>query len=1432
MENPEHPITTNIKEQCREKQLSTSKLVDLQTGKSNIFFRKDKDEPIRKYSTDKDIFKLMAKYDQLVKVILVEGGSGMGKTMFCISLLKDWADGKDFEEYKVLLFLEFHKREIASACSLPELIESLELVGDPLDIVSFIQENNGDRVMIIADGWNELSVPNRLESSFFYNLLFGDLLSRASVIVTSRPTASAVFHTDKCPVVDRFIELHGFNQEGIEGFVRSKLTELSANGLLEQIKSNPILQSMCSVPLICEQVCHLWRISNGALPSGMTDLCTKVILSILSYNCQKVGAPVDISSLAEIDNLPTSLRESWWCLCKIAFQSLDKSEVDRSQFTSYQDGIMTFGLVEYGASEEDSDELLVNFPHPTSQEYLAALHAAKMPLDSMFPVFQLKSKSTEFWRYFFGLCASIEGSEKILKHAVNLISKCTSPQLLLCHCAFEIKNYAITKEVIKCLGTQESGPETVTHVHFGDPKNGSDCDAVLYVIASMKGSECNRLQLEVNFSACNLSIKQVSTLADVLASGKVQVKDLDLSENNLPDERIVELFQNASASFQFLERLIINKNDIGVMGISAITKALVSGSLTVLDLSFNRLSLEGLHILQNAIKSDTLENLEVLFMQGCLTSNESDNIEYLSGFAGDLLRHCLHIRRLDLSNNTLGDFITPAVRNIIKQLTSKRIDLRLNDTYMSEVDKNFVQDMENLLKKKGAIEHTIVHGVFVGPGRSGKNSLMNRLIGEGPLDPDTISPSTGVLENVKKVEVMNVRTVAVNNLRWRMLKYDEEALELMMTTVRSHTPSRSTSVEKSKGDVKKDTSTGISRPLEERESKTNPPKPLDTLTSDCKPNQEEKASTGHTVLNSEVRKKRVPTISSEQPLDIFKRAVKLRRMDALREHLESSWTLYLSNAGGQVDFQEVLPVLVCGPSVFFITFPLNQPLNEKYPVDYQYRDGQHVTYPSPSTLMEEILQTLATIASLDCTGPYNSSEVSLKPKVFLVGTHKDKLLESTSNADAAIKEIDKKLQDRVKNTSLYRQSSVEFAEGTEQLIFTVNNLDKADSDFQKIRSALQRAIKRRKEFTIKCPSTWLIFSLILRAKQESDSCKVLSYTDCFTIAQRCGISDGHELNEALIFIHNRLGLIRYFCYEKLNKLVIIDPQIIFDTITKFILETFESNDHATPDEIECFKKQGLISKRVIEEIIEHMCLHNNSQLFLKWIIHLLDHLKIAALFMYNGEKFYFLPAALYHAPDLEQQVPHCRNNHASLIKHEPPPLLIEFEGGFCPRWTPGAIITHLMSNEMDSSISWKLRSNRVYRNQVTFNVGPCDITIRISPTHLEVKLDPESVLSDFNEDDIRQTCQKTYTQLKEAMMIVTRGYRKCNSYFACYCTLPECRGNPHPAQLELDNKMLDCKIKQRQACLPQNVDMWIPQENYIQQGIIMCIHVMYTFYTV
>ena len=1327
-----------------------------------------------------------------VKRVLVEGSAGIGKTSLCISISKDWADGNLFPEYKLLLLIPLHQPKVALAGSLTELIENVMSQIMP-SVVDHLEKSKGEGVLVIADGWDKLSESKRQKGSFFHNLLFGNALSLASVLVTSRPSALALLHKEAS--IDQFIEVIGFSKQSIDGYIQLQ-SELQQGANHPILGHNPLLESMCKVPIICTALCHIWHTFDEILSLTMTQLSTKIILNIMSSFIWKRGT---FTSLSEVDTLPKNLQDSWWRLCQLAFETLivHNHQID---LLSIDSGIETAGFLEVSI---ERNNVFFHFLHPIFQEYFAALHIVKQPHLSQLKILDMLKlhQFTMFWQFFFGICMEYD-QNNIAKHAVRVLSANDLPKSLFCQCAFEARNNVIGNEIIKALAS--CGKER--SVHFGDPKSAYACTAVLYVINSMQGLEYG---MEINFKDCSLDSKIIHKLADILAKqpDQLQVRNLDLSNNGLSDNNIASLFETAVASFKLLEKLFLRNNKIGSRSITAIVIALAispSQSMIQLDLSLNPLTLTALQALQNGIKSSTFINLEILFMRGSLTTDANVNLQYLTTFADVLLLHCRQLWRLDISGNDFGDSVTPALSRVISKFLSSNynFDLCINREYMSEVDKKFVAIMQDCIKQKGTIDHTVAHGVIVGPGRSGKNSLMSRLVGEGPPDPNTISPSTGVLETVVKVEVKKLCTVAaaVNNLVWKRLEYDEEALELMMRTAKSHT-----------APVDALDSTYDTDNNQEAEMVSSAVVMVErTSTSAPKRHKIVRIAKGAVVpMDTDSKCMSVPQssdiLAQEKPLDIFKRAVKLRRMDALREHLESSWSLYLTNTGGQMEFQELLPILVCGPSVFFITFPLDKSLYEHYTVQYQYPDGSKKAYLSPSTLMDEILQTLATIAALDCTGPLH--EINLKPKIFFVGTHKDKLLKSS--VDDTIQDIDMQLQKAVRQTSLYRQGSVEFAVGTKQLMFAVNNLDKSDSDFQKIRSALQRSVERSEEFTITCPSTWLVFSLVLRANHKS--CQVLSYNDCFAIAQHCGILDRTELNKALFFIHTRLGLVRYFCVKELNYLVIIDPQILFDKITKLIVETFIS-DHANVSEIEEFQKRGIFSIKVMERINKKNQTQPDTQLSFDWLLRLLNHLKIAAFFSdERGDHKCFFPSVLCHAPK--------RLDYSYCQIKSPPPLIIAFKSGFCPRGIPSALITYLMTNEMKSITSWELYPSRVFRNQVSFGVGPCDIMLTICPTHIEVCFDPESDALD--ESEVKETCEETFIQLQQAMKDVTKGYRECNYFFTFSCTRPECKWYPHPAEMDYCSKKLKCKVTDRRSRLPSDYQLWIPQmKSYqLQQGI-------------
>jgi hypothetical protein len=371
----------------------------------------------------------------------------------------------------------------------------------------------------------------------------------------------------------------------------------------------------------------------------------------------------------------------------------------------------------------------------------------------------------------------------------------------------------------------------------------------------------------------------------------------------------------------------------------------------------------------------------------------------------------------------------------------------------------------------------------------------------------------------------------------------------------------------------------------------------------------------------------------------------------------------------------------------------------------------------------------------------------------------------------------------------------------------------------------------------------------------------LRLEDCFKIAQECGISGQEELTIALSFIHSRLGLVRYFDVDGLKSLVVVDPQILFDKITRLIVETF-SNENADHRQIEEFNKKGIISQAVMKGIsarpsedvqlpfsdkkanhkkIEEFHVkgiislaamkgiserHEDVQLPFTWLTRLLNHRRMAALFKdQHGEK-YFFPSALCHVSKAQDP------SAESTPPNTPPKALIAFNTGFCPRGIAGALIKCLMTNEMKNQ-SWDLLPHKIFRNQVSFRIEAYDnITLKIFPTHLEVSLDPEEDSSDTadsqdesseseTEDSKKLTCAEAYTQIDKCMEVITTSlYRKCEYFWTFYCRLPECKTLQHPAVIEWDyqNKptKLKCTISEshKRTRLPKGSKMWNIQKKH------------------
>ena len=75
----------------------------------------------------------------------------------------------------------------------------------------------------------------------------------------------------------------------------------------------------------------------------------------------------------------------------------------------------------------------------------------------------------------------------------------------------------------------------------------------------------------------------------------------------------------------------------------------------------------------------------------------------------------------------------------------------------------------------------------------------------------------------------------------------------------------------------------------------------------------------------------------------------------VQELLGQSLNLYFNDTRGQPEFQEVLPVLLSGPSVFIVVFKLTDHLHQKYRVQIVQPEWQRIImYESSVTVIDSI----------------------------------------------------------------------------------------------------------------------------------------------------------------------------------------------------------------------------------------------------------------------------------------------------------------------------------------------------------------------------------------------------------------------------------------------------------------------------------------------
>ena len=698
--------------------------------------------------------------------------------------------------------------------------------------------------------------------------------------------------------------------------------------------------------------------------------------------------------------------------------------------------------------------------------------------------------------------------------------------------------------------------------------------------------------------------------------------------------------------------------------------------------------------------------------------------------------------------------------------------------------------------------------VLLGAPGLGKSTVRRRLGGEiddiSSCGETTAYPSTGTVESGVVIRNLSSTTALVTPSEWRFTKNLAEETSLMFHLFFSYISGR-------KVGAVAEMSSGPESELTEGITSTPEPEPAIASKSSDHPSKKpgilrrlqrrirgkvRKSSTHSTdVVESSIEPSAHSiegTKPSARPIQsnrnqykamvlevakLFGSAASPKYWKDIKHLFKDTAYIKMEDTGGQPEFMDMLAALTIGPALYLLFCKLIDDLHSHYTVSYRSPSGESSTPVQSTYTVEEVL--LSALASVSCfksystTSQLDSEETTSTGEgellashntslAYILGTHKDKVSEQE------IAEFDRKLQESIRSTDFYKEGLVQFS-SEDRMVLPIDNMHGGKDEIGKVRQFLEEGMKKHfKKLSI--PAAWLVLSLCLRKREE----RTASLWSVLQLAGELGMSE-RETKSALWFLHHHAGVLMYFPnLAELKDTVICDTQVVYDSATNLIVDTFRFVKVGKAAS-ERFRKTGQFS---LEDIGKATASVSGDYIPLVKLVKLLEHLNIIAPITptestssrssstQSPKVAYFMPCVLQNA--VREELDKWWKTTSSPLS--PAPLFIRYECGFSLIGIFPAMIANLVGNKALQLIVDGIKKNRV---QFTMLSGDYDTFTLISqPKYYAVHITREPGA----ETPTHEVCSAVRGIVESTLKTVTS--RMNYSFCAEYQLSFECPSHP------------------------------------------------------
>lgn len=310
--------------------------------------------------------------------ILVEGEAGVGKSTFLCKIAYDWSisNGK-LLPYTIVILLELKQMKGGFKDA---ILQQLFPTDFPIPLTQLLSHlaTHQENVLFLLDGFDEA---NFSCLKHLQDILSGRIFRNSCVVLTSRPGKAR--HIQR--MMDTWLVITGFTTENIRSYVFKYFQDDAdtAEVLLSEMETHPVIEDIAKVPLTAMLICALWEEAPDtafAALSTLTTLFTELILLMVKRHFAKNSQEGDSTEevFSSLEDIPKDLYNDLLVLGEIALNALlednllfDAQALEK-KFSSKV--LFELGLL----SQEKSTSRLKPvrkccFVHKSFQEYAAAL---------------------------------------------------------------------------------------------------------------------------------------------------------------------------------------------------------------------------------------------------------------------------------------------------------------------------------------------------------------------------------------------------------------------------------------------------------------------------------------------------------------------------------------------------------------------------------------------------------------------------------------------------------------------------------------------------------------------------------------------------------------------------------------------------------------------------------------------------------------------------------------------------------------------------------------------------------------------------------------------------------------------------------------------------------------------------------------------------